>query len=168
MNIFALHPDPSIAAGYHADQHVNKMLLEAVQIASTVAASVAVPAPYRSTHARHPCTLWAGAAAENMRWLLALADSLRAERRRRWPLCAPSRTEAALDTLDRTALLSALPQAAPTPFAQAMPEEFQGPEPVLAYRAYYRERKAVLCGRPARWTNRRTPDWFHLSSTPQA
>lgn len=167
MNIFALHHDPAKAAGFHADQHVNKMLLEAVQIASTVAASVAVPAPYRSTHARHPCTLWAAKAAGNMRWLLALADSLRVERRRRWPLCVPSKTEAALDTLDRTALLAALPQADPTPFAQAMPEEFQGPDPVLAYRAYYRERKAVLCGRPARWTNRATPNWFRNPSTPQ-
>jgi hypothetical protein len=159
MNVFALHPEPAGAARAHADQHINKMLLEAVQIASTVAATLSLPAPYRATHARHPCTLWAAAGAENLRWLLALADALRIERRMRWTACQPSKTEAALDTLDRTALFAALPQTV-TPFAQAMPDEYKGPDAVPAYRTYYRERKAILCGRPARWTNRKIPDWF--------
>ena len=35
MNIFVLHQDPDIAAQYHCDKHVNKMIVESAQMLST-------------------------------------------------------------------------------------------------------------------------------------
>lgn len=161
MNIFILDDSPAVCAEYHADQHINKMLLESVQILSTVCASLGIRAPYKPTHARHPCTLWVAESASNARYLLSLCDWLARERRVRWPGCLISRTEIALDCIDRKRLDLALPYIGETPFVQAMPEECRHADPVYAYRRYYMTHKAVLAGRPARWTNRRTPYWFH-------
>jgi hypothetical protein len=41
-----------------------------------------------------------------------------------------------------------------------MPEELRQADPIAAYRAYYREHKAILAGKPARWTFRGAPSWF--------
>jgi hypothetical protein len=43
MNIFVLHPNPKKAARWHADKHVIKMLLEAVQMLYTAHWTVAFP-----------------------------------------------------------------------------------------------------------------------------
>ena len=60
MNIFVLHDDPVVAAQMMCDKHVVKMILESNQMLSTVARKYGHDAPYRSTHAKHPCTLWTG------------------------------------------------------------------------------------------------------------
>ena len=78
MNIFALHPDPAIAASYHCDQHLHKMILESAQMLSTVARiwhPNLIKSLYLPTHPNHPCTLWIrerGAAL----WLSTLAKEL--------------------------------------------------------------------------------------------
>lgn len=47
-----------------------------------------------------------------------------------------------------------------SPFVQAMPEKYRGPDAVAAYRAYYAAKKRVLLGKPAKWTRRPVPTWF--------
>jgi hypothetical protein len=42
-----------------------------------------------------------------------------------------------------------------TPFVQCMPEEYKGPDPVKAYRAYYLGEKMGF----AKWTHRDPPSW---------
>jgi hypothetical protein len=65
INIFVLDLDIPTCAAYHADQHVIKMVLESAQMLCTVLSGYGVATPYKPTHARHPCTLWAGASLAN-------------------------------------------------------------------------------------------------------
>lgn len=102
MNIFVLSLDPSECARFHADQHVGKMYLEAVQLLCgahpepwTLHDSNSIAqarrryiersprerlelgeCPYLPTHLRHPCSLWARASQANYDWLLQLATAL--------------------------------------------------------------------------------------------
>jgi Pyrimidine dimer DNA glycosylase len=80
MNIFALDPDPAIAASMHCDQHLHKMILESAQIVSTVLWDRVSPMVrlglYKPTHINHPCTLWAAKSDANLWWLIQLAHNL--------------------------------------------------------------------------------------------
>ena len=61
MNIFKLDATPELCAQVHCDKHVSKMILESAQMLCTVFWSNNQTAPYKPVHAKHPCTLWAGA-----------------------------------------------------------------------------------------------------------
>lgn len=86
MNIFVLDEDPSIAAKYHADKHVNKMILESVQILNT---AIHIRADeddyaerytfYRPTHKSHPVVEWVAESFRNWRWLYELTVHLNEE-----------------------------------------------------------------------------------------
>ena len=156
MNIFYLDSDPKLAAMSHCDIHVNKMLLESAQIICTVAAHYDIAAPYKPTHASHPCVLWAAANSNNLRWLLDLAYWLNAEWRYRWERSIYHLSAEAINSMDITTLLCALPDSSFREPPQAMPAEFQRPDSVAAYRAYYRWGKQHLHS----WTKRERPDWL--------
>lgn len=78
MNIFVLDSDPKIAASYHCDQHLHKMVLESAQIVSTamIQRGFHIPGLYRQTHPNHPCTRWAAASNNNISWICELAAEL--------------------------------------------------------------------------------------------
>jgi hypothetical protein len=80
MNIFVLSENPEIAASYHCDQHLHKMILESAQMLSTAAIERGFldifPYLYKNTHQKHPCTLWATESYHNMHWLCTLAEEL--------------------------------------------------------------------------------------------
>jgi len=87
MNIFVLASDPRIAASYHCDQHMNKMILESAQMLSTVAKILHPKHPslmhlYNAPKSvyKHPCTLWIKESIHNARWVLDLAIFLQHER----------------------------------------------------------------------------------------
>ena len=84
MNIFVLDEDPRIAAQYHADQHLHKMILESAQMLSTAARFRGFKSIeswlYREAHPNHPCTLWVKSSNHNMHWLCDLAISLNSMR----------------------------------------------------------------------------------------
>ena len=134
MNIFALDDDPVQAARWHSDKHVIKMILETAQILSTVHHAHGHPKTYKATHPKHPCTIWAGAAAANYRWLVALGMALAAEYTARY-----GKTHASQAMLQGE--LSSPPPGLDggtlTPFAQAMPDECKHADSVQAYRRYY-------------------------------
>lgn len=148
MNVFILDLDPVAAAAAHCDAHVVKMPTESAQMLSTVLrrAGADDPALYRATHERHPCTLWAGATRANFRWLVRLALGLVDEHGRRYGhTLAGRRGHAARAVVERAADLERLvPEGSLTPFAQAMPDVYRGPDPVAAYRAFYRGEKAAF------------------------
>jgi hypothetical protein len=160
LNVFVLDEDPERAARAQCDRHVVKMTLETAQLLCTVARLTGLDAPYRVTHASHPCVAWARASADNYAWLamhgLALAD----EYERRYRRVHASLAVLCCDAVRET--LRALPSIGSTPFVQCMPEELRGPDPVEAYRGYYRRDKA----RFARW-NRGTsaPIWWRNDGT---
>lgn len=94
MNIFFLSLIPTLAAKYHCDKHVVKMVLEAVQILYTAHWIKRDPevdwvqsAPlngmnqrgYKKTHPKHPSVLWTVESKGNYVWLCQLTDALNEE-----------------------------------------------------------------------------------------
>ncbi len=153
MNIFVLDHDINRCARYHCDRHVNKMILESVQILCTALNKKGFDTPYRSTHAKHPCVLWAEQSYDNFLWLARLAKALNREYRYRY---RRDRDHASIDVLKQ---ISALHYEAVglTEFAQAMPEHYKVPgDPVAAYRGFYLGEKAAF----AAWTRRSPPPWW--------
>lgn len=147
MNIFALAADPTEAARLHCDRHVVKMPLEAAQMLCTVLHALGVRGlAYKPTHPLHPCTIWAAESRSNFEWLALLGAALVEEHGRRYSHTeAGKRGHAAGPVIFEALSLSGSVPAGPlTEFAQAMPEEHRGPDPVAAYRRYYREEKREI------------------------
>jgi hypothetical protein len=174
MNIFLLSYDPRVAARYHCDKHVIKMLLEATQLLWTAhhTATSTIPnletAPttkssggrqhgYRATHRNHPCAIWVRTSITNYRWLVLLAKALADEYHYRWPANPkPHACEAHVAWL--ASHEPSLPQGQLTEPAQAMPPEFKAAYPVDAYRAYYLGNKAARG--LLQYTHRDPPAWI--------
>ena len=158
MNIFLLHSNPKIAARQACDQHVVKMVTETAQILSTVHHIWGSDAPYRRTHAKHPCVVWAAACTGNYKWLLEHGMALAAEYTFRYG--KQHKAELALLKLQRPPV--AMPSSRRTPFVQCMPEEYQVPgDPVRAYRNFYVQDKS----RFARWSKARKPPRWYIEET---
>ena len=151
MNIFVLHHDPQVAAEKMCDKHVVKMILETAQMMCTVVASHGRDTPYRSTHEKHPCTIWAGHSRSNWNWLVDHGLALCAEYTKRYGKVHKS--ERIIKWCRDTNIN--LPCILLTPFAQAMPEQYRNECAVTAYRAYYHGEKADF----ATWKTQ-TPDWW--------
>ena len=153
MNIFVLDEDPARCARFHGDRHVVKMILESAQMLCTVLWESGLEAPYKPTHHRHPCTLWAGDSLDNWLWLRRLALALNREYRYRYRKGSDHMSARVVMGLSKPPLA----RTGMTPHAQAMPEIYrvQG-DAVAAYRRYYVAEKAAM----ATWTRRRRPPWF--------
>jgi hypothetical protein len=149
VNIFVLDTDPRTCAQYHCNKHVVKMVLETAQILSTVLVAAGEDAPYRPTHKKHPCVLWAGAAQANYAWLHRLGLELGLEYTHRYGKKHKSHT--VIEELP--AELSILPPGL-TPYALCMPDEFKSDDVVDSYRAYYLSKPFDM-----KWTGRPTPWW---------
>ncbi|MBN1828236.1 MAG: hypothetical protein JW884_03700 [Deltaproteobacteria bacterium] len=153
MNIFVLDRNIATCARYHADQHVVKMILEGTQMLCTVLHRHGIDAPYKPTHTKHPCTLWAGRSLANWLWLRDLTLALNLEFRYRFNGVEDHRSAL-------VAKLLPLPPIAAiglTEFEQVMPNTYKVPgNPVQAYRNFYVGEKS----RFAAWTRRRLPRWY--------
>ncbi|MEE3233433.1 MAG: pyrimidine dimer DNA glycosylase/endonuclease V [Candidatus Latescibacterota bacterium] len=152
MNIFVLHNDPETAASMVCDKHVVKMILETAQMMCTVVASHGHDTPYRPTHKKHPCTLWAGKSRANWSWLIDHGMAMSEEYTRRYGRVHKSQSViewCAMKHID-------LPDTSLTPFAQAMPAQYKNVCAVTAYRDYYLGEKSAI----AKWSHSPTPEWF--------
>jgi hypothetical protein len=152
MNIFVLDKEPELAAQYHCDRHVLKMILETAQILSTVVRRQGIDYGYQSTHENHPCVQWAGICVGNFLWLQKLGRALCAEYTYRY------RKTHASECVIRDAPLP--PAISPilnmTPFPQCMPEVYREEDTVQAYRDYYMGEKTHLL----QYTYRHPPEWM--------
>lgn len=148
MNIFILDRDPAVAARYHCDKHVSKMILESAQMLSTV-----LGGPYKKTHQNHPCTVWVRESWQNAAWLMELAYHLNWEWRRRYEHDKNHKSWGVIQEIIKSGPID-LPDIGLTPFAQAMPEQFKRNDPVASYRDYYKSKTF------ARWDHGPTPDWW--------
>lgn len=153
MNIFAVDYCPKAAAVSLGDRHVVKMVLETAQMLCAIFPSG--EAAYRRTHYNHPCTIWSRERFANYEWLYHHGIALADEFTHRYAKCHKSRAviEDCWNRIDRSMFAS---EGHLTPFAQAMPEEFRGVDPITAYRRYYRSAKAHL----HTYTRRAKPDWL--------
>jgi len=178
MNRFILDEDPYVAAMYHCDKHVVKMILEEAQMLSTahrVLDGMEVVGQsksgrkakrwkledtrddkvYQATHINHPCTQWSMFTSENYVWSVKLLRCLLDEYTHRYG--KKHKTEELYPILRIPPKNIALGNL--TPFPQAMPDDCKNSDPVEAYRKYYIDHKV----RFAKWTSRPTPEWFHAS-----
>jgi hypothetical protein len=151
MNIFVLDADPLVAAKYHNDRHVVKMILESAQLLSTAhhvldgQAARRVRGILRPSHQSHPCARWARSNSGSYQWLHGLMGGLLSEYMARYgrqhvygyPPKASLYTRLAVEPYG-------LPKGPLPPFAQAMPLKYRRPDPVQAYRLYYFYEKSHL------------------------
>lgn len=158
MNIFALSEDPQEAAQMQCDKHVVKMVLESAQMLSTIHhqySSRSRSFVYKPTHAKHPCTLWAGENAANYHWLYLHFNYLADEYTHRY-----GRYHKSWEKMRK--LLDVRPSGIPwareiTPFARAMPDQYKlFDNPVDSYRMYYAVEKAPIL----QYTKREKPQWL--------
>lgn len=161
MNIFVLDTDIDACARMHCDRHVIKMILESAQMLCTALSvrqgeqGLIADAPYRPTHRNHPCSVWARETRANFLWLCDLGEALALEHLERF---SPDREHASFRVIEGCRERADWIPAGPlTPFAQAMPERYRGPDAVAAYRRFYRAEKAGF----ATWRlPRREPAWW--------
>ena len=80
MNVFILDENPALAARYHMDVHVVKMVLESAQLLSTCFLHFDIVGDkskvYKPTHLNHPCSVWLRESFSNVVWLYQLLKEL--------------------------------------------------------------------------------------------
>lgn len=154
MNIFYLHKNPEKCAKMHCDKHVVKMILETAQILCTCHWKNNSEAPYRPTHKKHPCVLWANQNLGNYLWLCKLGLGLCKEYTFRY-----GKTHNSQRVIEWCAIH--FPKNFKKKFSQpfqAMPKKYKRENPIEAYRAYYIGEKMAF----AKWTKRKIPDWIKI------
>lgn len=159
MNIFVLDENPSVAACYHNDKHVVKMILESAQLLCSAlhicGSKYQIPSNiYKLTHKNHPCSLWTRESIQNWEWLKQLAFELNNQWRYRFnhQLNKEHKSFQIIKTLPDPIL----PDIGLTKFKQCMPKEFIGINPVVSYRLYYISNKKHI----AKWTKVGKPEWW--------
>jgi hypothetical protein len=155
MNIFVLSMNLEECARFHYDSHVVKMILEYAQILCTVVNENGGISPYKSTHKKHPCVLWAGRSLENWLWLQKLTYELNKEYQYRFSSPKPHKSAVVAGQLKAPEL----PSFRLTPFAQAMPEKRRvDGDAMKAYRQFYIHEKQHLL----KYTKREPPAWLMI------
>ena len=187
MNIYVLDKDPRLAAQYHNDRHVVKMILETCQLLATVHHLIDGCSdwhdprlvPMHPTNLRHPCVLWAASGPREYEWAAQLLAALISEHTARYGRAhsyepVAGRLQALPHGMGRVG--AALPGArrgqpvrwaspAPTghpvqPHPLCMPEQYKVPgNPVGSYRSYYFHTKQHM----AVWYHgeqTRIPEWW--------
>jgi hypothetical protein len=152
MNIFVLDNDIRKCAQYHNNAHVVKMILESAQLLCTAHWKLGSQAPYKATHANHPCGVWVRESKHNYLWLCKLALQLCAEFEFRYGKKHKTK-DVILYCLRNVPNYDIIDS---TPFAQAMPNDYKCDDAVEAYRNYYMLDKRHL----ADWGKRGAPDWW--------
>jgi hypothetical protein len=167
MNIFVLDRNPVLAAQQLCDKHVVKMVLESTQMLSTVARKqrpeMSEVRLYKPTHAKHPCTVWAGESAANTRWLIEHTEAMFEEYNTRFGRDKPEpEPHKSYEVFENAKWLLSLrgPIIDPSRWALAMPDQYKdrSGDPVKSYRAYYVGEKAGF----ASWrrSTHGIPDWW--------
>jgi hypothetical protein len=167
MNIFYLDEHPILAAQYHCDKHVVKMILESAQMLCTAHYKMFVPSMYqreytgklqgidlyKPTHKNHPCTKWVCESKQNYWYLYELFLALCDEYTHRY-------NKIHLSDKKFRAILGYIPNGIQdfdfTQPAQAMPDRYKNDCSVSAYRDYYINEKSHI----AKWTKRDAPYWW--------
>lgn len=156
MNIFYLSESPKRAARYHCDKHIVAMPKESAQMICTNLRAMGVQnVPYRSTHANHPCTVWARDTRENFEFLCELMYYQSEEYTKRYERVHKSFQVVKPFLTSR--YLKVFPVGRFEEPPQCMPELFRKESTVLAYRNFYNKDKY----RFAQWRYSEVPYWFN-------
>lgn len=156
MNIFILDNDPRLAALYHVDKHVVKMILESAQLLSSAVRLSGIDAGYRLTHKNHPSSIWTRKSLSNWIWLKEFSCHLNDEFKYRFNHTKNHKSYDMILTLP-TPIIDDIGL---TPFALAMPEEYRCDDAVESYRKYYNLDKKHI----HKWSKRSVPSWIDISN----
>ena len=185
MNIFILDQSPQIAAEYHCDKHVVKMILESAQMLSTAHwlqalkmfnkdisdfkrvrdakeflyanLKESMQPPYKITHVRHPCTIWTTESMENYVWHVKLLFYLCGEYTKRYGKIHKTAQYIKWFVDNRP---YQIPKTGMTPFKICMSDEYKvSADPVECYKEYYIKDKS----RFAKWKLGNVPRWYAKS-----
>lgn len=162
MQIFFTHSSPSQAAMWLCDKHVLKQGLESVQLLCTAFHEQGIEAPYRSSHVKHPSSIWTRASYDNFQWLIAHAHSIFDEYTARYGKIHKS--QAVLDWCEDNAYQLSFDTFDLTPFAIAISDDcecrklpdFESMSAIEKYRAYVKLDKAHIHA----W-KRNKPHWIN-------
>lgn len=182
MNIFYLDHDPKIAAQYHCDKHVVKMVLESCQMLSTAHRIIDGTLEqvltesgrrkkiyrladhrdtflYSATHINHPSAVWARSNVANYMWLGELVYELCKEYTYRY---------GKVHKCEMTGLVHYLSELPPTNLKegefyeppQCMPDycKVEG-DAVQGYKNYYVNEKQRMLSWSGRVKSREVPEW---------
>lgn len=153
MNILYLDDDLEKCAQYHCDTHVIKMILESTQILCTVLHEKGINAPYRPTHKKHPCVIWAGESLNNWIWLKEFTKELNKEYQYRFNHKNPHQSFLVSQSLPLPHINSVGINNRPL----TMPDKYKVPDdPISSYRRFYACEKQHLL----KYTKRSSPYWL--------
>ena len=145
MNVFYLHHLPPIAAAYHCDKHVGKMLIESCQLLATAhhAYGNGDNVSYRPTHKNHPSAIWVRQCTLHYEWVSDLARYLGRQFFLRYGHSHKSSDVLIAELLYPPAAMYELPLLWSDP-PLAMPDEYKSDDPVLSYRRYYASKSTTM------------------------
>jgi len=171
MNIFFLDSNEQKCAAYHCDKHVNKMIIEHLQMMSVALDHYGYPpakkkdGTYYSTRAykNHPCTKWVKESSGNFMWLYMMTYHLCIEFQVRYGKFHAGQASLLTlregeenDTMARLMSENIYPHKGYTAPAQAMPAFCKDyDDPIQAYRNYYNLTKWKF----ATWKTQE-PNWW--------
>lgn len=152
MNIFYTNSNPITCATILCDQHIIKMPIESAQMLATAVRSYGITDHrlYRSTHVKHPCTIWVRNSRACANWLLDHGYALCEE--------YTNRFNKRHKTLDQLHIVKQYLYVIPDgPFSEppaCVPEQFKHLNIEAAYRSALAKKHIewTLKGRPPRWT----------------
>lgn len=157
MNIFVTSDDPVECAQNLDDKRLVKMVLETAQLLSTAMHVMGrTDAPYKKTHANHPCSIWTRASKGNYRWLENHFNALCNEYSLRYGKMHKCEALQMKFNFGR----DSMPDGELTPFVNC--SQFKDIETKLAYRLTMISKwtKDEENKRPPRWTKSMPPDWL--------
>lgn len=182
MNLFVLDTDPDVAAFYHCDKHVLKMIIETGQLLCTAHwvlwlkhlgknrddfrllrdvndfllqnIPVDEQPPWKMTHINHPCAIWVRETVSNYSWALRLMKALLLQYKIRYKKAHKS--QAVYRWLHQN-IPPGIKDESLTDFPICMPEDCKvNEDPVLSYQKYYLEKKSYM----AKWKTGKVPPWW--------
>lgn len=160
MNIFYLHQLPMLAAQYHCDKHVGKMLIESCQLLATAHHHFGNghAVSYRPTHVNHPSAIWVRQSRLHYDWLSDLARGLGRQFLWRYGHDHKSRGIWFRELMYAPPAMQDLPLRW-TPPTLAMPDEYKSDDHLVSYRRYYASKAATM---PLVYNrgNSPQPDWL--------
>lgn len=159
MNIFVTDESPIISAQNMCDVHVNKMLLESIQLLSTFLCLKNIKTQYKPTHIKHPCQIWLSndISGKNVNWLTKHAFSLSNEfeyRKEKRHKCFYELLNI-YDDLQKFILSDLKPDN----FVQCMPQIFRSDNEIISYRNFYMSKMFTMKVN-MKWSKRKQPEWF--------
>ena len=156
MNIFYLNNNPTICAEMYCDKHVVKMILETAQILCTVHHLCGnADVPYKPSHVKHPCTLWALKNTNNYLWLCDLGKAIAKEYTYRYG--KRHKSEDVIDLCEEL-IPNLLPAGNFIEPPKCMPDEYKCNDTIQSYINYYKFK--LDNPNMFKYTNRKIPDIF--------